>query len=90
MKRQKGMSSRQDVRLGMVGILSPGQGNVEERMLSLFKEYGGVIRDVTDIACSRPGMVLKCVTIEATTNDLGAFTGKLGLMAGVKVKSFLL
>lgn len=78
------------MRLGMVGILCPEQGDEEERMLSLFAEYGGIIRDVSDITCPRPGMVLKCVTIEATTNDLGAFTGKLGLVAGVRVKSFLL
>jgi hypothetical protein len=30
------------------------------------------------------------VTIKTTTNDLGAFTGKLGLVKGVRVKSLLL
>lgn len=76
-------------RVGFVGII------IEERT----KSAAGVNRILTefgDIIVARTGMPYKekncCVitlVVDATTDELGALTGKLGLIKGVSVKSAL-
>lgn len=76
-------------RLGLVGILVADVEVSRHRVAGLLTEYHHIIVDTVNISCPVQDMTLTCVTIAATTNDLGAFTGKLGLIAGVRVKSIL-
>jgi putative iron-only hydrogenase system regulator len=76
-------------RLGLIGILAADVEASRDRVAGLLTEYHRIIVDTVDIPCPVQDMTLTCVTITATTNDLGAFTGKLGLIAGVRVKSIL-
>lgn len=77
-------------RLGLIGILVPDAAPDRDRVAGLLADYGRIIVGRAELPCSERGMTLTCVTIRATTNDLGAFTGKLGLVKGVRVKSILL
>lgn len=77
-------------RSGLVGILAPGVPTSRDRIAVLLAEYDSIIVGLADLPCSEQDMTLTCVSIRATTDDLGAFTGKLGLVGGVKVKSILL
>ncbi|MGE4297281.1 MAG: TM1266 family iron-only hydrogenase system putative regulator [Desulfovibrionaceae bacterium] len=77
-------------RLGVVGILFLGRGGSSERLKELLKAFRHIILYKTGVPCRRPGRSMYCVVIDATTNELGAFTGKLGMVGDVKVKSFLL
>lgn len=77
-------------RLGVVGILIPNAAPDRARVAELLAEYDGIIVGQAELPCSERNMTLICVSIKVTTNVLGAFTGKLGLVDGVKVKSMLL
>lgn len=74
----------------MVGILVADVPANRERIAALLAEYEGLIVGRAELPCPEQGMALTCVSIRATTDDLGAFTGKLGLIKGVKVKSIVL
>ncbi len=76
-------------RLGFVGII------VENRKESAAK-VNGVLSESGEIIVARVGLPYKekncCVItliVDATTDELGSLTGKLGLIHGVSVKSAL-
>ncbi len=77
-------------RLGLVGILVPDAVPGRDRVEGILSEYGNIIIGMAKLPCLERDVTLTCVTIKTTTNDLGAFTGKLGLVKGVRVKSILL
>ena len=77
-------------RLGLVGILVSNAAPDRDRVARVLAEYGSIVIGQAELPCSERDRTLTCVTIKATTNDLGAFTGKLGLVNGVRVKSILL
>ena len=76
-------------RLGLVGILVSDASLARERVAELLAEFGRIFLAATELQCEDRGVTVTCVAIKATTNDLGAFTGKLGLICGVRVKSLL-
>ena len=90
MRRKRESKDQKIVRLGMVGILCPDEGAAVGCVLGLLGEFAGIVRHVAEIPSPCRGMILKCVTVEVSTDDLGSFTGRLGLVKGVKVKSLLL
>ncbi len=77
-----------DKRIGIVGI-----------MIDDFSQVGAVSRilsEYSDAIIGRQGINLKTnhlrvisLIIEATTDEIGALTGKLGRLHGVRVKSIL-
>jgi len=77
-----------DKRIGIVGI-----------MIEDFTQVGAVSRilsEYSECILGRQGMNLKdenlrliSLIVEMTTDDMGAFTGKLGRLHGVRVKSIL-
>lgn len=81
--------SAQTPRIGFVGIL------VEDR-LAAAPEVNRILSGFADIIRARLGMpwrdrgvAVVTLVVEATTDELGAFTGKLGRVQGVSVKSAL-
>jgi len=88
MKKPRAINAPRE-RLGVVGILVPDAAPGKDRVAGLLSEYGSIIIGKAELPCSERDMTLTCVTIKASTNDLGAFTGKLGLVLGVRVKSLL-
>lgn len=76
-------------RLGFVGII------IEDRKKSA-AEVNKVISDYGDMVLARMGLPYKekhcsviTLIVDATTDELGALTGRLGLLEGVSVKSAL-
>lgn len=90
MRQEHESKDRKIVRFGMVGILCPDEGEAAGRVHGLLGEFSDMIRHVAEIPSPCGGMNLKCVTVEVSTDNLGSFTGRLGLVKGVKVKSLLL
>ncbi len=75
-------------RIGIIGII------VED--FSKVNEVQTIIHQFQDSILGRQGMNLKdhniriiSLIMEATTDDFGSFTGKLGKIRGVRVKSIL-
>ena len=78
-----------DRRLGFVGIIIENRKESSLSVNTILSEYG-------DIIVGRMGMPYKsrkcCVItliVDATTDEVGALTGKLGNLDGVFVKSAL-
>ena len=76
-------------RLGFVGVI------IEDRSKQA-KEVNMVLGDHAKIIAARMGLPYKekncsviTVIVDATTDELGALTGKLGAIEGVSVKSAL-
>ncbi len=76
-------------RLGFVGIIIEDRKKAAHEVNELLSEHG-------DIVVARVGMPYKerkcCVItliVDATTDELGSLTGKLGALDGVSVKSAL-
>ncbi len=76
-------------RLGFVGIIIEDRKKAAHEVNELLSEHG-------DIVVAREGMPYKerkcCVItliVDATTDELGSLTGKLGALDGVSVKSAL-
>ena len=76
-------------RLGFVGIIVEDRRKAAHAVNELLSEYGELI-------VARVGMPYKerkcCVItliVDATTDELGSLTGKLGALDGVSVKSAL-
>jgi putative iron-only hydrogenase system regulator len=76
-------------RLGFVGII------LENRRVAAVR-VNGVLSEFGDLICARMGLPYAkrscCVItliVDATTDDLGTLTGRLGSIKGVSVKSAL-
>jgi putative iron-only hydrogenase system regulator len=76
-------------RVGFVGIIIEDRKKAAHEVNDLLSEFG-------DIVVARVGLPYrerKCsvitLIIDATTDELGALTGKLGALDGVSVKSAL-
>ncbi len=79
----------EEKRLGFVGII------VEERKTSaaeinrILSEFGDLIIGRLGIPRSDKKINVISLIVEATTDEIGSMTGKIGLLKGVKVKSSL-
>ncbi|MDD3295981.1 MAG: iron-only hydrogenase system regulator [Candidatus Omnitrophica bacterium] len=76
-------------RLGFIGII------IEDRNISALK-VNSILSDYGDIIAARVGLPYrekKCsvitLIVDATTDEIGALSGKLGSLEGVSVKSAL-
>ncbi len=78
-----------DKRLGFVGIIVEDRKASGEKVNRILAEYGDAIVVRTGVPNARGHCSIISVVIEATTDEMGALTGKLGKLTGVSVKSAL-
>lgn len=74
-------------RLAVVGILVQNRENASERVNHILSEYGNIIVGRMGIPYRERGVSVIALIVDGTTDDIGALTGKLGSIPGVKVKS---
>ncbi len=77
-------------RIGVVGILVLDREGSAGRVNEILSEHGGIIVARTGIPYRERGVAVMSVIIDATVAEVGAMTGKLGMVAGVRVKSLLM
>ena len=70
-------------RIGVIAILVEGRGDSVRRVNDLLSQYGG-------IPYRERGVSVISITVEGTTDEVGALTGKLGMVPDVTTKSLLL
>ncbi|URA09548.1 TM1266 family iron-only hydrogenase system putative regulator [Thermospira aquatica] len=77
-----------DKRIGIIGIMIEdfSQVGTVSRILS---EYGDTIIGRQGINLKTNHLRVISLIVEATTDEIGALTGKLGRLHGVRVKSIL-
>lgn len=76
-------------RLGFVGIIIENRTKGAPDVNKILTEYGDLIVARTGIPYPRRKCCVITLIVDATTDELGAITGKLGKVAGVSVKSAL-
>ncbi|MBN1493082.1 MAG: iron-only hydrogenase system regulator [Candidatus Omnitrophica bacterium] len=76
-------------RLGFIGIIIEERNIVAEAVNKILTEYGDIIIARTGVPYKERHCSVITLIVDATTDELGALTGKLGSLQGVSVKSAL-
>ncbi len=74
-------------RLGFVGIVIEDRRKSAPQVNEILTEFGEIIIGRMGIPYSERRCSVITVIIDATTNEVGSLTGKLGAVEGVSVKS---
>lgn len=74
-------------RLGFVGIVIENRKQSAELVNKVLSEYGEAIIARTGIPYHQKHCCVITLVVDATTDEIGVMTGKLGMIDGVTVKS---
>ncbi|MDF7808943.1 iron-only hydrogenase system regulator [Pontiellaceae bacterium B12219] len=76
-------------RLGFVGLIIENREKNAAPVNHLLSEFGEIILSRTGVPCPSRNCSAITLVIDATTDQLGSLTGRLGRLSGVSVKSML-
>ena len=76
-------------RLGFVGIIIDDREKCAGVVNEILSQYSGIILARTGLPNAKGNTSIITLVIDATTDELGTLTGKLGNIQGVSVKSGL-
>lgn len=76
-------------RLGIIGIIIKERDKAAPTVNAILSDYGEMIVGRMGLPFRERGISIIDLIIEATTDEVGALTGKLGMLDGVQVKSLL-
>lgn len=76
-------------RLGFVGIIIEDREKCAGVVNNILSEYSEIILARTGLPKAKENASIITLVIDATTDELGVLTGKLGNIQGVSVKSGL-
>ena len=79
-----------ETRIGVIAILVENRGKVIPRVNQLLSEYGEIIIGRVGVPYREKNVNIISLIVEGTTDQVGALTGKLGMLTGVTTKSLLL
>ncbi|MFO7151632.1 MAG: iron-only hydrogenase system regulator [Bacillota bacterium] len=77
----------EDKRLSVVGIIVYDREQSAAKVNEILSKFGDLIVGRMGIPYKERGISVIAIIVDATTDELGALTGKLGQIPGVKVKS---
>lgn len=78
-----------DKRLGIIGIIIKDRKRAAATVNDILTDHGDMIVGRMGLPFKERGVSIIDLIIEATTDEVGALTGKLGMLEGVQVKSLL-
>ena len=76
-------------RLGFMGIIVTDRNKQAGEVNKILSEFGNIIQGRMGIPYKERNCSIITLIVDATTDDVGALTGRLGLIPGVSVKSAL-
>jgi putative iron-only hydrogenase system regulator len=76
-------------RLGFIGIIVENRNEHAAEVNDLLSKYGDLIIARTGVPYSRRGCAVISLVVDATTDEVGELSGKLGSIPDVSVKSML-
>ena len=76
-------------RLGFMGIIITDRKNQAAEVNKVLSEFGSIIQGRMGIPYKERNCSVITIIVDASTDDIGALTGRLGLIKGVSVKSAL-
>jgi len=74
-------------RISVIGIIVTNREESAEKVNDILSKYGQYIIGRMGIPYRERGISVIALIIDASTDELGALTGRLGSVPGVKVKS---
>jgi len=77
-------------RMGVVAIIIKDRKAVSAKVNEILTEYGEIIIGRMGIPYREKNISIISLIVEATTDELGSMTGKLGMIPNVDVKSTLI
>lgn len=77
-------------RIGIVGIFIRERHAAAPTVNTILSDYAHLIVGRMGLPFREHGIHVISIIVDATTDDIGALTGKLGMIDGVRVKSFVL
>ncbi|HBV67998.1 MAG TPA: CopG family transcriptional regulator [Clostridiales bacterium] len=77
-----------DKRIGVIGIVIEDQDCVTE-VNDILHQYGEIIVGRMGVPYRERGLNVISLSVDGTTDEIGALTGKLGKLKGLSVKSAL-
>lgn len=76
-------------RIGVVGILVEDRDGAAKKINSILSDFAEIIVGRMGIPYREKGISVISLIIDGSTDEIGALTGKLGSIKGVKVKTAL-
>lgn len=76
-------------RLGFVGIIVENRKENAAKINEILSSYGAIISARMGLPYKEKNCSVITLIVDATTDEIGALTGKLGKLNGVSVKSAL-
>lgn len=74
-------------RIAVIGIVVTRREEVARRVNTVLSDYGHIIVGRMGVPYRERGLSVIALIVDGTTDDIGALTGKLGSIQGVKVRS---
>ncbi len=78
-----------DKRLGFVGIIVEDRLHAAPQVNAVLSEHAPLIVARTGLPYQKRGVSIITLIVDATTDELGGLTGRLGQIPGITVKSAL-
>lgn len=78
-----------DRRIGVIGIVVEDRENAARKINGILSEHGEIIVGRMGIPYRERNLSVISLIIDGSTDEIGAMTGKLGGLKGVKVKTAL-
>lgn len=78
-----------DKRLGFVGIIVEERGKSIAKVNEILSDYAALIAGRMGVPYKEKNCSVITIIVDASTDELGQLTGKLGQLDGVSVKSAL-
>jgi putative iron-only hydrogenase system regulator len=78
-----------ETRLGFVGLIIEDREKNAATINILLSEFGDIILARTGVPCPTRNCSAITLVVDASTDQLGSLTGRLGRVEGVSVKSML-
>ncbi|MDQ7032830.1 MAG: iron-only hydrogenase system regulator [Desulfonauticus sp.] len=79
-----------DKRMGVIAIIVKDRKAVSAKVNEILTEYGEIIIGRMGIPYKEKNINIISLIVEATTDEIGSLTGKLGMLPQVEVKSTLI
>jgi putative iron-only hydrogenase system regulator len=83
------LEKNMDKRVGTITIIITNRTSQAENVNAILSEFGDVIIGRMGIPYSPKNLHIIALIVHASTDDIGALTGKLGALKGIQVKSVL-
>ncbi len=78
-----------ETRLGFVGLIIEDREKNAVTVNALLSDFGDIILARTGVPCPKRNCSAITLVVDASTDQLGGLTGRLGRIPGVSVKSML-